>query len=110
MFLFGLRGVAADGADVEVAGLANPGILLSGNQQGNGLGIEAGVGLLGFQGSMEGADGGGVLALRGLFEEAGVHGVDLVLLAVEGGLEVFQGGFHFDRVDLAFGVAAHECR
>ena len=53
VLLFGFRGVAANGADVKLARLANPGIALSGRQQGDGLGIEACVGLLGFQGSVK---------------------------------------------------------
>ena len=62
------------------------------------------MGLLGFHRAGKGADGGRVLVLRGLFKEAGIHGVDLVLLAVQRGLQVFERAFHLDRVDLALGV------
>jgi hypothetical protein len=106
VLLFGLRGVAADRANVEVARRADPGIQLAANQQRNGFAVEAGVGLLGLQGSGEGADGGGVLARRGLGKKAGIHGVDLVLLAAERGLQVFERALHLDRMNLALRLAA----
>src|ERR1035438_472305 len=106
MFLFGLRGVAADRADVELARLADPGILLSRLEQRNRLAVEPRVGLLRLQRPGKGADGGGVLALRGFGQEAGIHGVDLVLLAVQRGLQVVQGALRLDGVNRALGAGA----
>jgi hypothetical protein len=55
---------------------------------------------------MEGADGNGILALRGLGQEAGIHGLDLVGFAGESGFQVFQRAFHRDGMNLAMGLAA----
>ena len=64
------------------------------------------MGLLGLQSSGEGADGGGAVAGRGLGQKAGIHGIDLVLLAAERGLQIFQRGLHLDRMNLALRLAA----
>ena len=64
------------------------------------------MGLLGFQSPGEGADGGGAVAGRGFCQKTGVHGIDLVLLAVQRCLQIFQRGLHLDRMNLALRLAA----
>ncbi len=62
--------------------------------------------LLGFQSPIEGAHGRGVVVGLGFFKKFWIHGVDLILLATEGGLEIFECAFGFDRVNLRVGFAA----